>query len=384
MPAWAVPDVFPEKPAGAAYGALSGKERRTTFESFDGLEAHVCSSRESVVAVWASGTERMVPPEAVPSLLEALRKRFLDLAELASGEARRNSILFGLLLGWAVAYALSQGIAPQDSQNVGLAGVLLLMLGLIPLYEAWKSRRSAWELSAGKLAGEEEEARFEYWLHRQRMPVTFFLLFLMMVAGVAQIWTGLEVSLGVAGLVKDRYAAGEWWRLFTAPFLHGNLLHWGLNAAALWYLGRRTESLARWPHLVLVFLVAMVTGGIATAYFVPGRPSLGASGGVLGVLGLLLVFELLHSRLVPKAARRRLAAGVVATFVIGGVGYLYIDNAAHAGGLLGGMAYGLLVFPKSRSPQRPRATRTDLVAGALGLVVLTASSLLAFFLMVVS
>lgn len=376
--------MYPEKPAGSAYGALSGKGRQTGFEGLEGLDAHVCSSRESVAAVWTPEAEHMVPPEAVAGLLEALRKRFLDLAALAWADARRNTIIFALVVAWTVAYAVSQGIPPKDSQNVGLAGILLLVLGLIPLYESWKSRRSAWELGPETLAGEAEEARFDYWLHKQRVPVTIYLLFLMLFAGVAQIWTGLDASLGAAGLVKDRYAGGEWWRLLTAPFLHGNPLHWILNAAALWYLGRRAESLARWPHLALSFLLAMVTGGLATAHYIPDRPSLGASGGVLGVLGLLMVFELLHARLVPRAARRRLAAGVVATFVIGGVGYLYIDNAAHAGGLLGGMAYGLIVFPRSRSPQRPRATRTDLVAGGLALLVLTASSLLAFILMLLS
>ncbi len=216
------------------------------------------------------------------------------------------------------------------------------------------------------------------------MPVTIVLLILMAVVGLIQIWIGMGASVEAAGLVKPKYAAGEWWRLLTAPFLHGNPLHWVLNAAALWYLGRRTESLARWPHLAMVFLIAMVAGGVATAKFLPGAPSIGASGGVLGVLGMLMTFELLHRKLVPRSARRRLAAGVVATFAIGFVGYQFIDNAAHAGGLLAGMVYGAVVFPRSHSMRRPRSMTVDLVFGGLSLAVLTTSALLAVGLMLAS
>ena len=146
----------------------------------------------------------------------------------------------------------------------------------------------------------------------------------------------------------------------------------------------RSESLMGWPHLLLGFLAAVIAGGVATETFVPGTPSIGASGGLLGVLGMLLAFELLHPRLVPNSARRRLVAGVLATFAIGLVGYQFIDNAAHAGGLAAGIIYSLIVFPKSRSARRPKANRTDRVVGGLAGVVLTASALWAFWQMVIS
>lgn len=384
VPVWAAADVFPLKPPGSEYGSVSGKERVAEFDSFDALGGHVSGGRDSVAAVWTPDDERTVPPEAVPGLLEPLRRRFLEVASADLANARRNVLIFGLVLGWGVVAALGRHVPPLGSQSVGLAGFLLFVFGLIPLYEAWKARRLARALNADSLASEEQEARFEYWLHRQRVPVTIVLVVLMALAGLVQIWVGVNGSVEAAGLVKPKYGAGEWWRLLTAPFLHGNPLHWVLNVAGLWYLGRRTESLARWPHLAAVFLVSMVAGGVATARFLPGAPSIGASGGVLGVLGMLMAFELLHQRLVPRSARRRLAAGVVATFAIGFVGYKFIDNAAHAGGLLAGIAYGLVVFPRSTSVRRPRAMRIDLVVGGLALIVLTASSLLAIGLMLAS
>jgi membrane associated rhomboid family serine protease len=179
-----------------------------------------------------------------------------------------------------------------------------------------------------------------------------------------------------AGLMKDRYAQGEWWRLFTAPLLHGNIVHFLMNAAALAYLGKRVEVFARWPHVPLVFLFAASVGGEMSARFV-AAPTVGASGGLMGWLGFLLVFETLHKRLVPRRARRRLVAGVFLTAVIGLFGYKYIDNAAHAGGLIAGMLYAAIVFPASSSPSRPRSTISDVIAGGAAMAALVAATLFA-------
>ena len=382
-PIWTAPEVFPAKPTTSPFGALSRKEARTEFDSLEALQAHVRDSRESLLAVWVPEEERMVPPEAVPALLEALRKRFVDSADIDWFEARRSSLVFGGLLLWAVYATYSRGLPLAASQNAGLAALLLLILGLIPLYEAWKARRSAWALTEQSLQEEAREARFEHWMDGQSLRVTYGLLVLLLMVGVAQIWVGpVSDAVDAAGLRKQEGDAS--WRYFTAPFLHGNLLHFGLNASGLWYLGRRSEALMGWPHLLLGFLVAMIAGGVATEAFVPGTSSIGASGGLLGVLGMLLAFELLHPRLVPNSARRRLVAGVLATFAIGLVGYQFIDNAAHAGGLAAGIIYSLIVFPKSRSARRPKANRTDRVVGGLAGVVLTASALWAFWQMVIS
>jgi membrane associated rhomboid family serine protease len=384
QPAWAAEAVYPAKSEEFSYGAISRRGRRRTFESFEALGEHVRGGRESVEAVWTPETDRTVPPEAVPDLLEPLRQRFVDNAAADAGDARRNTVVFSVLLLWALYSSIANRQFPTQSVEVGLAALLLVLFGLIPWYDAWKARVTAWNLNEERLAMEEQEARFERWLRKEKSVITFYLLGLMVVVGAVQIWIGLEDSVRVAGLDKARYKAGEHIRLFTSPFLHGHPLHWALNAAGLWFMGKRVEALARWPHLVMVFFTAMLVGGMTTTEFMTHRPSVGASGGLMGLLGFILVFETLHPRLVPHSTRQRLFAALLITFVVGFIGYRFIDNYAHGGGLVAGLAYGALVFPRSRSARRPEANKLDMAFGALALGLVTTSALVAVALMVAS
>ena len=221
QPAWASPDIYPEKPENAPYGALSRKGRRCEFESLEALGAHVRSSRESVEAVWTPQREGMVPPEAVKDLLEPLRQRFVDLAEVDASDSRRNTLVFSLVLLWALYANLANRTMPTESIEVGLAGILLIILGLVPWYDAWQARKSAWELNEKRLGEEEQEARFERWLSRECGFCTWILIVLLVVVGAAQIWVEVDDSVKAAGLDKARYKSGEFYRLFTSPFLHG-------------------------------------------------------------------------------------------------------------------------------------------------------------------
>ena len=273
------------------------------------------------------------------------------------------------------------------STQVGLALLMFIIFAFIPW---WQARKRRLELVKWTNEGIREFAptiRFETWLERQHAPLTRVFLVLIGLVALVQVFCksrteglGAVMSLfhnwhgtDAAGLVKPDYFKGEWWRIFTAPFLHGNIVHLLMNGAAMAYLGKRVEVFARWPHLPLVFFFSATAGGLASARFI-AAPSVGASGGLMGWLGFLMVFETLHKQLVPRRARRRLAAGVFLTALIGVIGYRYIDNAAHAGGLIAGMIYAMVVFPASSSAHRPRIHRIDRVAGAAAMAILVASA----------
>ncbi len=381
QPVWSRPEVFPDKPKETPYGCVSPKGRKFEFQSLEALAHHIHYSRERVEVVWVADQEKLIPPEAVSELVEPLRERLLEQAEIDACNARRNTLIFVVLLLWALYANLANGTLPTESFEVGLAGILLTILGLVPWHDACRDRRSARALNEQALAAEEQEARFDYWLKNHRIWFMPVLIGLLAGCGIIQPWVELEAAVEVAGLQKGGFNAGEAYRLVTAPFLHGHPLHWGLNVWGLWYLGRRVESLAGWSHLSLVMVISMVAGGWATSHFVPEKASIGASGGILGLLGFLLIFETLHGRLVPRSSRRRLLGALGVTLVIGVIGYQFIDNFAHGGGLLAGMLYAGIFFPPSSSPRRPRATKLDIGLGVAGFFVLVASSIWAGLLL---
>jgi membrane associated rhomboid family serine protease len=384
LPVWAKDDAFPSAPDGC--GWVDPKGGIHACQSETELREAIGSDRDArVVLIWTPHHPRMILPEewpaAVDDVREGRRKRLNDDLAVTADRIR----WYGLLLGGMVLYLFYQGwrLGPEalefsgrlvyalqaviGSMSVGLCLLMFLILGFIPWYQARKRQR---EWRSGDAAETEEwlaVLRFETWLERQKAPATRLMLGLVGVVGLAQMLPSHGIE--AAGLMKDAAHQGQWWRVYTAPFLHGNPLHFLMNAAALLYLGKRLEVFARWPHVPLVFLLSAAVGNEASLRLLD-KPSVGASGGLLGWLGFLLVFESLHSRLVPRSARRRLLAGVVLTAVIGLIGYQFIDNAAHAGGLFAGMLYAVIVFPKSSSAMRPVSNKTDIVAGSLATVLL--------------
>jgi membrane associated rhomboid family serine protease len=388
VPIWARDEAFPPAPGGWGWVDLKGGQH--PCESPETLIQAIREDRNAgVVLAWTPASPHMVLPEEVSGATDAVLASRKRMAADDLADAHDKLRWFGILLAGLGIYLLYQGwlIAPPvagrfefackamlTSMSMGIMLLMFLIFAFIPWYQARKRLRELARWTDGDIAEVVPMLRFETWLESQKAPMTRLLLVIISVVGLAQLLPG--DALAASGLVKDRYLHGETWRLFTAPLLHGNLIHFLMNASALLYLGKRLEVFARWPHLTLVFLFSACIGGEASARFL-AAPSVGASGGLMGWLGFLLVFESLHGELVPRKARRRLLAGVLLTGLIGLIGYRFIDNAAHIGGLLAGMLYAVIVFPKSHSPTRPRSTITDRVAGSAALGVIALSALFA-------
>ncbi|WP_414660849.1 rhomboid family intramembrane serine protease [Horticoccus sp. 23ND18S-11] len=137
---------------------------------------------------------------------------------------------------------------------------------------------------------------------------------------------------------------GEWWRLVTCMFMHFGLLHLLLNAWALFQAGHLVERLFGRVLYLIVYLGSGIVGSVATLLWNGDKVwSAGASGAVFGVYGALLGYLWREKHGVPKGVFRPI---LKSTLVFAGYNLFYgavhpnIDNAAHLGGLLGGVALG--------------------------------------------
>ena len=150
-------------------------------------------------------------------------------------------------------------------------------------------------------------------------------------------------------LDKMAVAAGEYWRLWTVTLLHSptDPLHLIFNMYALWLSGTIVE---RWYGSIrfLAFYLACAAAG-STASFVFGGdvPSVGASGAIFGLFGILLAAGRLHHP-VDRQSRGIMSQLVVLVLINIAFGFASggsIDNAAHLGGLAAGLFIGALVPP---------------------------------------
>ena len=180
---------------------------------------------------------------------------------------------------------------------------------------------------------------------------------------------GLSILWGLGGETQYRLGSSfpfsifvmhEWWRLVTAMFLHGGLIHIGFNMMALMQLGPALEELYGSARYLFFYLVTGAFGFLVSAAL--GNHSLGASGAILGLVGLMLAVTTKRGGAFMRELRSRLISSVVILFVIGFMG-IGIDNWAHGGGLASGFALGKIFVDR-----QPMNSKERQIAYALGWV----------------
>lgn len=190
--------------------------------------------------------------------------------------------------------------------------------------------------------------------------------------------SGQAANFREAGLMNNRAVSeGEWWRLFTAIFLHADVGHLASNAVIGFVLLGLTMGRCGTGIGLFAALLAGAGGNVASWLIYPGNhQGLGASGMVFGCLGLLAAQTVPGLALHPKAVKLALsglAAGVM-LFVWMGLSP-GTDVVAHLGGFVCGLLLGtLLAF----CPQLIRSTSANLAAGAIFSVVTVIAWWLAF------
>jgi membrane associated rhomboid family serine protease len=145
---------------------------------------------------------------------------------------------------------------------------------------------------------------------------------------------------------------GQWWRIFTAAFLHGSIPHIALNMIALYQVGNIVERVMGPVRYVLLYAMATAGSGLAVLWFNFNVPTLGASGAIFGLFGALVAIGLsLPPRGMSLVTQTLPIIGINLAF---GFAVPGISNAGHIGGLVSGFVAGWLLF-QIPSPYRDRA-----------------------------
>jgi len=169
------------------------------------------------------------------------------------------------------------------------------------------------------------------------------------VPSILQLVVGLERAVAIGSVEPGAVQAGEWWRLLGGTYLHGSYYHFAGNMGALLLYGSILESKTSALRLPLVYLMCCLGGSLASVLIPPDVPSIGASGGVVGVIAYLYLFSRRQAVHFPAAFRGATASVFVGLITAGALGFWYIDNPGHAGGALTGLLIAGLVVDTARN-----------------------------------
>jgi membrane associated rhomboid family serine protease len=164
-------------------------------------------------------------------------------------------------------------------------------------------------------------------------------------------------------------AAGQYWRLVSAMFLHAGLLHIAFNAYALWIFGTVVEQELGRLRFLLIYFVTGVFASAASYAFAPTPFSVGvgASGAIFGIFGAFVAYNYRRRHLAIAAARLRSAIMIVVINMVLALSIRGIDWRAHVGGFVAGLVAGFVAEGVGSQSNR----RTILVVGFAGLIAVT-------------
>ena len=187
-----------------------------------------------------------------------------------------------------------------------------------------------------------------------RPRVTYALLALNLL-----LWVTLEISGGSANaqvlidfgaLSAPLVVDGEYWRLFTAMFLHAGVMHILANSLSLFIFGQIVERTHGHARFVLIYLLAGLFGSVASLTINSTGVGVGASGAVFGIVGALAAYFVANRRVMGDLGRQNLMGllVLVAINIAFGLTSPGIDNWAHVGGLASGFLLGMALGPLYR------------------------------------
>ena len=129
---------------------------------------------------------------------------------------------------------------------------------------------------------------------------------------------------------------GQVWRLLTCAFLHSGLVHIACNMYSLYIIGPQIQQIYGTKKYLIIYIISCITSSLLSYFMSPNSISVGASGGIFGLMGALLAFAIIERHTIQKKYISSLIQIIVINLFIG-LSIKNIDNFGHIGGLIGGI-----------------------------------------------
>ncbi len=176
------------------------------------------------------------------------------------------------------------------------------------------------------------------------IAINIFVYLLLEYAGGS---TNSLVLLRYGALYAPLVRAGEYYRLLTSAFIHIGLLHLLFNIYVLYVVGAQIENFYGKFKFIIIYLFSAITGALMSMIFT-NSISAGASGAIFGLLGSLVYFGYHYRIYLGNAMRSQIIPLIIFNLLLG-FSLTGIDNAAHIGGLIGGVTISMAVGIKNKT-----------------------------------
>lgn len=187
---------------------------------------------------------------------------------------------------------------------------------------------------------------------KSKVPyITYFLIAVNAIFYVVPMLLGSDVYQ----YIIDAYCihgpsirAGQYYRLLTGIFLHGNIVHLLFNCYALYVLGGQIESFFGKFKYIIIYLFSGLTGSLLSITLSGNVGSIGASGAIFGLMGALLYFGYHYRVYLGNVIKSQIVPLILLNLAIGFISS-GIDNWGHIGGLIGGIVITMALGVKEKS-----------------------------------
>ncbi len=194
---------------------------------------------------------------------------------------------------------------------------------------------------------QEDAAKMDDVFRMKKPMITYLLILVNAIVFAFELWYGVNHVAAYGANIADYIKDGEIYRLLTSAFIHAGILHLLCNMYCLYIIGPQLESFFGKIKFLVIYLFSAITGNLMSMLFTSGA-SVGASGAIFGLFGAMLYFgyhyrvylgNVMKSQLIPL-----ILLNLLFGFMVSGV-----DNAAHIGGMIGGVLITIALGVKYRS-----------------------------------